>query len=749
MLHRLGDWVAHHPWRVVLVWVVLALPVGMIGGEKLRGAVTDDQAHFLPSSSDSAQATDLGRSAFGHVEGVTPVTAMVEREDGRPLQPADRARAQRLAQTLPRWRPEWKPIEQNAELLLGLTDTQRRTRVVDASLGQTGDDGRFQLLDVGFYGNTTDTVVQDAFKQLRDRTMRELRADGLRVGFTGGVASALDTAKATETTSALEGALLMGSIVLLNLIFFRGILAAFVPLLAVTLVGMAAVGLIGLGATLFDVKIDSGTPSLIPAVLVGIGVDYFLFLIFRFREQLRRGDQRKPAAAAAARRVGEVIASAALAVIAAFATLGLAQFGQFKVLGPAIAISVAVMLVAGLTLMPALLAICGRGLFWPSKAWLAPREGGFATRLGERIARRPGAIAVTCVAVLGVFAAIALGTKMSYDLGGDPEDTTAAKVEQRVSSALSDGATDPQTVFVRAGDEPLAAGSLDTMAARVEAVPGVAGVTPPQLSEDGRAGQIGVVLRDGSDSEAAMDTVRGPLRDAASASAPPGTEALVGGNAAVFADIGDSIDHDLKIIFPVAAALIALILVVILRSVVAPLYLLAAVALEFAATLGLVVLVFQHGAGEPGVVFTMPLVLFLFVVALGTDYNILMAARLREELKAGRSPRAAVAHAVRHSAPAIGAAGLILAASFGTLAIDPAPATRQMGFAMGIGILIAAFVVSTLLVPALTALAGRTAFWPGMRRDGGRRRDDDDDDPGAPLARERRGRRDAYEQSGV
>ncbi len=231
--------------------------------------------------------------------------------------------------------------------------------------------------------------MQDAFGQLRAQAQRELRGDGLQVGFTGGVASELDSARATETLSMVEGLLLMGAIVVLNLIFFRGLLAAFVPLLAVTLVGGAAVGLIGVGAWLLDLKVDAGTPSLIPAVLIGIGVDYFLFLIFRMREQLRTGAARKPAAAAAARSVGEVIASAALAVIAAFATLGLAQFGQFQVLGPAIAISVAVMLLAGLTLMPALLAICGRGLFWPSKAWLAPREAGFATRLGERIAGAP------------------------------------------------------------------------------------------------------------------------------------------------------------------------------------------------------------------------------------------------------------------------------------------------------------------------------------------------------------------------
>jgi RND superfamily putative drug exporter len=169
----------------------------------------------------------------------------------------------------------------------------------------------------------------------------------------------------------------------------------------------------------------------------------------------------------------------------------------------------------------------------------------------------------------------------------------------------------------------------------------------------------------------------------------------------------------MRVIFPVAAALILLILVVTLRSAVAPLYLLAAVVLEFAATLGTSVLIFQILGGQAGVGFLLPLTLFLFVVALGTDYNILMTARLREEMLAGRTVREAVVQAVRHVAPAVGAAGLVLASSFGTLMLESDEASRQQGFAMAFGILVASLVVSTILVPALTALAGRRAWWPG------------------------------------
>jgi putative drug exporter of the RND superfamily len=213
-----------------------------------------------------------------------------------------------------------------------------------------------------------------------------------------------------------------------------------------------------------------------------------------------------------------------------------------------------------------------------------------------------------------------------------------------------------------------------------------------------------------------MDLVRRPIRDIAQESAPPRAQVLVGGRPAVFADVSDSVNRDLRLILPVAAGLILLILIVLLRSVVAPAYLLIAVGLEFIATFGAAVLVFPHIVGREGVAFSLPVVLYLFVVALGTDYNMLIASRLREESDAGRSIREATANAVRFAAPAMAAAGLALTAAFGSLMLYPDEATKQMGFAMAIGILLASFVVSSLLVPALTALIGEKAWWPGRRR---------------------------------
>jgi RND superfamily putative drug exporter len=233
------------------------------------------------------------------------------------------------------------------------------------------------------------------------------------------------------------------------------------------------------------------------------------------------------------------------------------------------------------------------------------------------------------------------------------------------------------------------------------------------MSADGRGAEIDVALKAAPMTKAAMDAVRGPVRDAVRTTAPAGAETMVGGTSALYADVSDAVNRDMHVIFPIAAALLMLILVVALRSAVAPLYLMAAVVLEFAATLGASVLVFQQLGGHDGVGFTLPLTLFLFVAALGTDYNILMTARLREEMLAGRPVREAVAEAVRHVAPAIGAAGLVLASSFGTLMLEADSASHEEGFAIMLGILLASLVVSTILVPAITALAGRRAWWPG------------------------------------
>jgi RND superfamily putative drug exporter len=714
MLSTIIQYATSRPKRVIAAWLVVGIALSLLGGFKAYSVTTDDTAQFLPKGSESAQALSYAREAFGAQKGTTTMSVLVRRADGGRLSAADRAGVARLAEGLPRWRPDLDPLVATADGI-DLDIRKRAGGVVAAAPGPVARDGRFQLVAVQWKANTTDPVAQEAFRQFRDRVTEQARPARLTVGFTGGIASAADLAKATEGTQMLSQMLLFGAVLLLSLLFFRGPLAAIVPLLAIVLVGGAAAGLVVGAALLFGFELDQSTPQLITVVLVGIGIDYFLFLLFRLRERLRAGDDRRAAAAAAAGRVGPVIASAALVVVAAFATLGIAQFGQFRVLGPAIAISVLVMLLAGVTLMPAIAATTGRALFWPSRSWEEDGTAGPAARLGAAIAHRPRRAALAVTAALVALSTAALGVKMDYDLSSSGPETAATRTADAISAALPEGAGDPQQVYVRSSRGPLTPAALAPLRRRLAEVDGVGSVAAPVLTGDRRGARIDVALDAESTSTEGMAVARGPLRRVAHDAAPAGSTALVAGNAAVFADVSDAVSHDLRLVFPVAAVLILLILIVTLRSAIAPLCLLAAVALEFAATLGAAVLVFQVLGGTGGVAFTLPLVLFLFVVALGTDYNILMTARLREELLAGKPAREAVADAVRHVAPAIAAAGLVLASSFGTLMLEADEGARQMGFAMAAGILIASLVVSSVLVPAVTALVGRRAFARGAR----------------------------------
>jgi RND superfamily putative drug exporter len=698
---------ARHPWRVIVVWIAAMFMASSMAGPKLWQVTTNDTSHFLPNKYESVRATQFGQAHFGQLKNATAVTALVHRADGKPLGKADRAEIAVQATRMAAWRPYWTTLKVHP------TPTERVARVVDSSAGPVAGGGRYQLVALQFKGDAQDPVIQKAFKQFRSATATAFRSNGLTAGFTGGIASQTDQVEHQKSTSGLQALLLYAIVMLLSVVFFRGVLAAIVPLFAIAIVSMGATGMVILAASTFGYKFDSGLPDLVTTVLIGIGIDYFLFMTFRFRERLRAGDDRKQAAAAAGERVSHVIAAAALAIMVAFGALGLAQFGQFRVLGPSVAIAIFVMLLAGITLVPAILAAAGTKLFWPSKSWKRTRTDGPASRLGAFVARHPGRVALASVGVLAAFAIAATGAKMTF--GDDAANTTqAARVEAQIARILPKGVIDPQRIYV-SSSRPIAPASLERTRERVARVPHVAQVSKVQLSRDARAGEIDVALNIDSTTPAALKLAGdgGALRNAVHSTTPAGTVSMVGGTASIFADVSNSINKDLRVIYPVAALLIVLILVVMLRSVVAPLYLLAAVGLEFAGTLGATVLVFQHAGGQAGVAFTLPLVLFLFVVAIGTDYNMLMSERLREEFANGATARQAVANAVRLAAPPITAAGLVLATSFGTLMLYDDSPTKEIGFGLAVGIVFASFVVSTLLVPALTALVGKRAWWPG------------------------------------
>jgi RND superfamily putative drug exporter len=719
VIRALTGFSTRHAWKVIAVWAVLGVALTGVAPVLFAKVTGSSAADFLPARYDSAAALRIAEDHFGLRPDATTVTVLVARADGAPLTDADRRRIDAEADRLGRQRVVMPRKADDPSFLVA--DRSQTPKVAPAVLAP---DGGFELLAVELAGSVADEGVQDVYRTFRDTARERFAEAGMRTGFTGGVAEAADSTDANRTAATVGSVLVVGLIVLLNVLVFRSVAAALLPLLAVALVGGAAGGAVAGLAELTGLRLDASTPGLISVVLLGIGVDYLLFLLFRYREVLRaRPDApARQVAAEVSGRVGTAITSAALTIVAAFATLGVAGFGLFRSLGPAIAVAVLVMLLGSLTLMPALLAACGRGMFWPSRTLRREPRPGVAARLGELVARRPAAALLASVALLGALAAGLVGMRMDYGLGG-PSGTPSAATAAEISRSLPAGAADPATVYATAdGGGAVDPAAFTGLARELGRVAGVGQVADPVGSPDGRAVRIDVYPVADPQSEQARALVSGPLRAAVAAHSPAGTHAHGGGTSAGYADVADVVDHDLRVVFPVAAGLIALILLLLLRSLLAPVALLLSVGLGFAATLGSSVLVFQHLLDRPGVAFTLPLLLFLFVVALGTDYNILVADRIREEMHRPGPARPAVARAVRHTAPAVATAGLVLGGSFASLATTPG--NEQNAFALTLGILLSALLLSLGVVPAVAALLGRALWWPlrltAGREDGGR-----------------------------
>ncbi|WP_217915308.1 MMPL family transporter [Miltoncostaea marina] len=707
MFRRIGAIVAAHPWRVIAVWV-LAFALVVPFAPTLADVSNSDQTSFLPADRESVQAQEVADEHFPDASGATSVL-VVDRADGGPLTAADRARVGALA-----------------ERLAGAGIPAVTGAVTGAE--QVAPDGTVQLVHVAFDGLATDDPVTEAVAEVRDEVAAALSGGGLRSQLGGEAATVVDTEEAFSSAEAITGVATVVLILLLVGVIFRSPVAALLPIVTIGLVFALATSLVALLADATGFEVDASLTSLLIVVLFGIGTDYILFLLFRYRERLRAGEEGRPAIAAAVHRVGEAIASSALVVIVAFLALMLSDLGSFESMAPGLAISVTVMLLASVTLIPAVVALVGPRVFWPSKAWRTAPDGPFFRRVGGLIRRRPGRVALASGGVLVALAAGSLLYTADYDTSSSlPSDTESSQAFATLRGAFPAGALNPTEVYLSGGRAAARAGDL---AARLGRVPGVADVNTPVVSADGQVARVSVLLADPAASDAAMDAVEGPVRAAAHDFAGPGERALVGGTTSAHVDVREAVERDMSVVFPVAALLIAVILGLLLRSLVAPLVLLGAVALGFAATLGAGVAIFQGAAGQPGLLFMLPIMLYLFVIAIGTDYNILMTARLREEVTQGLDRRAAADMAVEHAGPAVASAGVILAGTFASLSLTGVGLLVQMGSAIALGVMIVALLMACLLVPSIAALAGHWFWWPGHR-------DAPAAEPGGPAAEAR------------
>ena len=550
----------------------------------------------------------------------------------------------------------------------------------------------------------------------------------MNVYVTGGVGFNTD---ANDVFENLDAKLLLATVALVLVLLgaiYRSLLIALTPLLVVFFAYTLAQAFVYLlaesGAT-----VSSNATSILIVLMFGVGTDYCLLLTSRYREELRRIEDKHEAMARAVRRAGPAILASGLTVALAMLVLALADNRGTSSLGPVFAIGVACALVAGLTLLPALLTIFGRPGFWPRRSVVAydpehaERESqGLWRRFGDRVLQRPthALVATVVLFVVGAFGVLAY--KVDYSTTSFFKDSVES-VEgfDVMREAFPAGTLAPTTVLVQSDAGPVTQAQISSAEEELRKVDGVARVSDSGLrSNDGTTADLDVILSEDPLDKSGLDIVP-RMRDAVAET--PGATVLVGGSSAINYDLDKANQHDLELIAPLALVVMAIILGILLQAVVAPLVLLASVILSFLCTLGISILFIRFVVGDAGFDSSIPIFAFIFLVALGIDYTIFLMARVREEARR-HGTREGMLRALSATGPVITSAGVILAGTFSVLMTLPVTFTFDLGLMVALGILLDTFIVRTIMVPAAVEVIGDKIWWPSTARAGGRLREE-------------------------
>ena len=695
-------------WVVVVIWL-LAVVVMMPLGAKLADETKDDTASFLPASAEStrvvetldakfpAQETSQGLIVYQRDGGITAADREKIAADAKALEdlPADEL-------PLPKDQPPIQPFK-NGKPVDGLVSQ-------DGSLAYT-----VVILPTDF------DHAADWGKLIRETTGSE--SDGMQIKLTGDIGFNTD---ADEVFSDIDTKLLLATVLLVLVLLgaiYRSVLVALTPLIVVFFAYTIAQGFIYLlaksGAT-----VSSNSTSILIVLMFGVGTDYCLLLVSRLREELRRTEDKHDAMTHAVTRSGPAILASGLTVTLAMLVLLFADSRNTSTLGPVAAIGVASSLLAGLTLLPAVLTIFGRRGFWPRRKTVeydpehaADVKVGAWRRFGDKVLHRPGpALAIT----LAVFVAGALGL-IAFKV--DYSTTTFFKKSVEsvegftlLEEAFPPGVLAPMTMLVESDSGPVSKADVEAAIRAANGVDGVASAADTgQRSTDGTIASVNVILGGDPYTKSSLGIVP-EIRDSVGDSVD-GATVLVGGGSAIQYDFDQATERDLKVIVPLALLVIAIILAILLRALVAPLVLIASVILSFLCTLGISILFIRFVVGDAGFDASIPTFAFIFLVALGIDYTIFLMARVREEARV-HGTREGMLRAISATGPVITSAGVILAGTFSVLMTLPVTFTFDLGFMVALGIILDTFIVRTIMVPAAVELIGDRVWWPSTASGG-------------------------------
>jgi RND superfamily putative drug exporter len=665
-------------YLIIVFWLALVALAGPLAG-KLTGVEDNQAKSWLPGSAESTQVLDR-QAAFASPDTI-PAVVVYQRSAG--LTGADRAKVaadkERLGQVA--------KLDGQVTGPLFSGDGQAAQIIVPLDLAPEEWDG-----------------VGGIVTSMKD--VATAGANGLAVHVTGPAGSAADSSAAF---AGIDGRLLfatIGVVVVILLLTYRSPGLWLLPVISAGVALTAAQAVIYVLSKNAGLTVNAQSAGILTVLVFGAGTDYALLLVARYREELRRHADRHEAMAVALHRAGPAIIASGGTVVIGMLCLLFAETNSTKGLGPVAAIGVLVALAVMLTLLPAMLVTVGRWIFWPARPRFGspePTTTGLWARIGGGIAKRPrttwvGTGLVLAVMAIGLVQLHATGLTNRESYRGNPDSIVG---EETLARHFPAGAGSPVVVIGRA----------EQGAAVKTALASTAGIDPASVSDPVAKGGYAYVvgtLNAAPDSPAAYKTVD---RVRERVHAVPGAQAQVGGNTAVNLDLQRSARHDRDLIIPIVLVVVLVILALLLRAVVAPLVLVATVVLSFAAALGASALVFRHVFGFGGADTSLPLFVFVFLVALGIDYNIFLMSRVREEAARHGTRRAALI-GLGATGGVITSAGLVLAGTFAVLATLPLTTFAEIGFAVAFGVLLDTIIVRAVLVTALSLDIGRFMWWP-------------------------------------
>ncbi|HET7430148.1 MAG TPA: MMPL family transporter [Nocardioides sp.] len=671
-------------WVVLAFWVIVVMAAGSVAS-KLTDVQDNQASSWLPGSAESTKALEK----LAPFQDQNDIATVLVYEKSSGLTKADLTaigqgldQVQQLDGAVPAKAPDGTPIQ-------------------PSKMVQVSQDGQVAQGMVTFnFGKDGWNKLPDVKKQIE----KVATVPGTTMYVAGPGGQAADSA---AVFAGIDGKLLYSTIivvVVILLLTYRSPLLWLLPVMSAGVALTTAQAVIYLLAKNAGLTVNGQSAGILTVLVFGAGTDYALLLVARYREELHRHEDRHEAMAFALHRATPAIIASALTVILGMMCLVFADMNSTAGLGPVAAIGIGVGLLVMITLLPAFLVIFGRWIFWPRRPafdTLEPSATGFWARVGARIAPRPRKVWVVTTLVL---AACSLGFLQLNAHGLATEDAYTKDFDSvtgqqlLIQHGLADTSTPVQVVAN--------ADQAQEVGQALQSVDGLGQASPPIVK--GGVALIQAPLESDPTSKAAfatVDDVRAAVHQV------PGADALVGGGSAISADIEKASMRDNKVIIPLVLIVVMIVLMVLLRALLSPLLLIATVVLSYGAAMGLSALIFRHIFGFAGADASLPLFVFVFLVALGIDYNIFLMTRVREETPQHGTRRASLI-ALGATGGVITSAGLVLAATFSVLATLPLVAFAEIGFAVALGVLLDTMIVRSVLVTAINLDAGGKIWWP-------------------------------------